>query len=419
MTNVVADLRSGIREDQRAEPVIKGSHKVAIVAALGALMIGLTINAVVNRSARTTDSPNAPAISAPELPAPGLREATPDGLASTNIQRDRLELAGADLGELAGAGAPTIDPEIAKEKLEAAYAALVAERFEEALTISTSLAASGNAEAQHLLGFLYEDGLGVEKDVSAAEALYAKSAAGGFIDGQVAYGSFLLAQNRSSDDIDNGLDVLGVAADRGDPRALVRLGVVYTDGIIVPRDEATGLAMIEKAASQNDPDALFFLGMAHVLGKGKPVDAEAGRKLLSKAAEGGQIEAAYNLALLYRSQDVPFQDKDKSLEFLEMAAASGHGPAMRVLGLLAHAGEATGAAADWFESASEADDLEGRFLYAVALFKGDGRDKDLPGARSLAENVATDPRTPPKLRSNVNMFLSRLDTDGVSGPLRE
>ena len=103
-------------------------------------------------------------------------------------------------------------------------------------------AEQGNANAQEILGLMYDFGKGVPEDDAEAVKWYRK------------------------------------AAEQGHALAQSSLGVMYDKGEGVLKDEAEAVRWFRLAAEQGDADAQFNLGVMHAAGKGVLKDeAEAAR----------------------------------------------------------------------------------------------------------------------------------------------
>ncbi len=398
--------------------VVERRVRIIVAGALGVATLGLTVLSIASRRA----APPPLEASASEAPAQDVA-----GAASPDVEADNgPPPLRAD--ELSVAQRPSVAPPIenvdvdeAPAALRPAYERLMAGEYQEALWLAEPVAKSGDPRAQHLVAYLSETGLAGERDLTKAGRFYERAADAGDIDAQVGYGAFLLTHGDEAADYVRAAKYFRRAANRGDARALARLGALYADGLGVTRDPVVALSLIERAAAKEDPDALFYLGMAHLTGEGRPRDAETARRLLSRAVRAGHAEAAYNLALMHRSDQLGEPDVAFAAALMEAAAKAGYGPAMTAMGLYAHNGEAPGSAADWFERAAEAGDLQGRFLYAVSLAEGDGRPRDKIAAARLATEVAADPGVSEDLARNVGQFLKNLssDVDAAASGLRE
>ncbi|MBI1391103.1 MAG: hypothetical protein GC152_00030 [Alphaproteobacteria bacterium] len=403
------------------------STRIFLVLALALATVALTFVSIVKR----------PSAAGPD--ASGIASGAASGVASRDASLDHRPDAAGQIAENPAAAAVDVEGDMLRQRPQGAGVApkmIAAENAGDvrrmlrpaveklksgdgagALALALPLADAGDADALHLVGYLHETGLSGAVNPGLAEAFYERAAAAGAAEAKIAYGSFLLAQNRTPADAVRAAAAFREAAAEGEPHAIAKLGALYMEGVGVTRDPIVGASLLEKAASQDDPDALFYLGMAHVTGEGRAADPETARRLLSRAVKAGHVEAAYNLALLHRSDALGPPDAAFAAKLMRAAADAGYAPAMTAMGLYAHRGEAEGAAADWFEKASEAGDLQGRFLLAVALAEGDGRSKDEGEAQRLARDVAGHPGVSDQLAENVGRFLARLAV--ASGPASE
>lgn len=152
-------------------------------------------------------------------------------------------------------------------------------------------------------------------------------------------------------------------AEDGDAHARFNVGLLYDEGLGVPRnpvaarrwwalaadqglavaDHNIGLLELELAASENDEGdastAIFHLtrasdaghlassytlGKIYELGVGVPADQEMSLRLIRRAAEGGNARAQYNMGKRYRDGDGVDQDSRLAAEWFRRAALAGH-----------------------------------------------------------------------------------------------
>lgn len=121
-----------------------------------------------------------------------------------------------------------------------------------ALLLLTPLADSGNPEAQYWLADLYENGLGVHRDMSTALSLLEKSAQQGFVPAERRLGELYLNGDQTMQDFAKAASWLHKAAAGGDGAAQRDLGRIYALGLGVPRDPAEAYAWYENAALDGD-----------------------------------------------------------------------------------------------------------------------------------------------------------------------
>jgi len=134
-----------------------------------------------------------------------------------------------------------------------------AKLFNQAMPICKQASLQGIMEAQHILGFMYAGGQGVQKDYTEAAKWQRKAAEQGLADAQSS------------------------------------LGTMYNLGKGVKKDHAEALRWWHKAAKHGYTEAQFFLGYSYFLNKNY---AKAVRWWRS-AADQGNAQSQYMLGLLY------------------------------------------------------------------------------------------------------------------------
>ncbi|MFV0359851.1 caspase family protein [Tropicimonas sp.] len=113
------------------------------------------------------------------------------------------------------------------------------------------------------------------------------------------------------------------AADRGDLRAMVSLGILYENGSEVPQDFLLAERLYEQAAAGGSDDGAINLAVMHLTGQGVDQDVRRAIGLLIEAADNGSAIATYNLgALLEEGFTHPGLTRS-SLEYFRRAAELG------------------------------------------------------------------------------------------------
>ncbi len=92
---------------------------------------------------------------------------------------------------------------------------------------------------------------------------------------------------------------LAAAANAGNPRAQLALGMKYLDGDGVPANEAEAARWLERAAKQGQPVAEYRLGTLYERGHGVPANAGQAIAWYTQAANAGNRKAMHNLAAAY------------------------------------------------------------------------------------------------------------------------
>ena len=298
----------------------------------------------------------------------------------------------------------------------AAHAALGAGDYAKAKALAEPLASKGDAAAHHLLGYLYEKGLGVRADIGAALRHYGDAAIAGNADAQVALGLLAFDGGGVYPDYERAAGWFRLAAAQGDARAQVRLGIMHAEGAGLARSAVAAADYFAKAAAKGDADGAFYLGVAWMKGDGVPQNYLNAARNFEVAAGKGHGEAAYHLALLHDAPALGAPDAAKATRYMRDAAARGFVPAFAALGLMVHRGDADGTAADWFEKGARAGDPQAAMLYAVALSEGDGRPRDIIGALTIADQLIASRTAPDALKAQAAQLKASIRAK-APGPL--
>ncbi len=200
------------------------------------------------------------------------------------------------------------------------YAEFKMAHYDSARRIWEALDQRNFGEAAFNLGILYEDGLGVGRNIERAMAYYRRGALLGSPKAMFRAGVMYW------------LGAPGVATDRGEGRRYLSMAAAAGDS-----EAQRYLAAESAGADANDP----LLRADRALAAGR---AEESVAILAAAAKGGHVRAQTRLAWSYEA---------------------GRGIA-RDLAL----------AAEWFGSAAQAGDGEAMYALAVMHGTGAGRDKD-------------------------------------------
>jgi len=157
------------------------------------------------------------------------------------------------------------------------------------------------------------------------------------------------------------------------------------------RDEAVGL--YRKAADAGDARAMVSLGLILESGDGAPKDLGAANALYEKAAARGSADGAINLAVALMNGSGVEKNVARAASLLRTAAQGGSAIATYDLGVLAQQG-VTGAPADaldLFRQTSSLGDPRGYLAAAILLDEGRGVPKDpAAAAEQLLRGVAGD-----------------------------
>jgi TPR repeat protein len=135
-----------------------------------------------------------------------------------------------------------------------------------------------------------------------------------------------------------------IDAERGDPKAMGNLGLLYEKGLGTPVDLKLAAQWLQRAARKGDASAQNNLGFLYFKGLGVKQDHALALKWFLKAAKQGLASAEGNLGLLYGGGFGVPRDDAKALE--------------------------------WFKKAAEQDDLDAQVNLAHMLSLGQGAPQD-------------------------------------------
>jgi uncharacterized protein len=123
-------------------------------------------------------------------------------------------------------------------------------------------------------------------------------------------------------------------AEKGDPDAEYNIGMMYDNGLGVPRDYQKAIEIWLKAAKNGSVPAQYALGVMYRQGRGVPQDNKEAARWWLKASESGLVFAQYNLGWAYaEGSGVPQNYKEAAKWYLK-AADAGDARAMNSLGVM-------------------------------------------------------------------------------------
>ena len=193
-------------------------------------------------------------------------------------------------------------------------------------------------------------------------------------------GARWLEEKSGSYDLALLLTLYRSAAEAGHQPACVRLGEIYLDGILVPRDDVEAVRWLTLAAAGGDAKSQYNLGCEHYFGRGVPQDAAAAAVQWRLAAEQGYAAARENLGTLYFFGSGVPEDRVEAARWFRLAAESGSAEGQQKLALMTQQGWGT----------TPADPKESlRWMYAAAMQGNESALDDL--ADYAVQGVGMDP----------------------------
>lgn len=157
---------------------------------------------------------------------------------------------------------------------------------------------------------------------------------------------------------DEAIGLYRTAAEAGDARAMVSLGLILEAGDGVAKDVAAAHALYEKAAGRGSADGAINLAVALMNGTGIEKNATRATALLRTASQGGSAIATYDLGVL--AQQGVGGKPAEALEFFQRSTTLGDPRGYLAAGILLDEGRGVpknaAAAADQVLRGVAADD---------------------------------------------------------------
>jgi hypothetical protein len=190
---------------------------------------------------------------------------------------------------------------------------------------SKKAAENGSASAIAQIGYCYEYGIGVEKDLSEAASHYAEAASKGVWRASFSLGTLYEHGEGVAQDFDAARKCYEFAAEHGESSAFFNLGRFFQFGMGVAPDFAQALKLYLKAAELGHAQCQLLVGQALLLGQeGTPVDEAAGFAWMLRAAEKGMVEAQDEVGFRYMTGRGVAADAEQAEYWNRQAAKRGH-----------------------------------------------------------------------------------------------
>jgi TPR repeat protein len=172
-----------------------------------------------------------------------------------------------------------------------------------------------------------------------------------------------------------------VNAEKGQPQAMLNIGMLYEQGVGASRNFTKALEWYEKAALAGEKEGYFRLGMCYEIGMGTTSDLTKAVASYEKAVEMGSLTASHKMASLYITGQGVAKDEAKGLALLTNAADGGNGAAANELAYINLEGlfgqkKDPAKAKELFTKAADTGNLEAIKNLAVLTKDGIGQKAD-------------------------------------------
>lgn len=194
------------------------------------------------------------------------------------------------------------------------------ETWEKAKAACQYASSCGDSQALLELGFVFEDGIAVNQDESAAQAFFERAA-----DLNNPYGFFHLGRLlKKRGQISSALDCWQKARALGDPLSCAHIGVAYLNGDGVDQNLKIAVQLFEESAHQNNLEGIYFLGVCYRDGSGVEASLDMAIKLFQKGWELGDERSPLEIAKLFHYRRLKVDSaKQMALEYVRESAEMG------------------------------------------------------------------------------------------------
>jgi hypothetical protein len=204
------------------------------------------------------------------------------------------------------------------------------------------------------------------------------------------------------------------AAKRGNGDALVKLAWFYFDGRGVLRDRAHAFELFRCAADQGDFRAQLQLAWMYENGIGVDCNQKIGRELTRKTEETTNTDKLRELAFMYSRGNGVERSEKKAVQLYRKAAELGDSFAQYILGNSYEQGEGVAKnykmAASWYRKAAEQNESSAQHSLAVLYLDGKGVAKDVVEAAHWCKKSAEQDD------ANALFLLAQLYESGAGVP---
>jgi len=207
--------------------------------------------------------------------------------------------------------------------LEDGQAAYQAGDYKKALEILQPLADQGNSQAQAMLGILYDNGQGVEKDPKVALQWYLKAAEQGLPVAQHDVGVRYFQGIGTAQNYVEAAKWWEQAANAGLADSRFNLGLMYYRGLGVKTDYAKAAELFRKAAEQGHGHAQYSIAVMHAFGQGMEKNYSEALKWFRESAAQGVPQAQFNLGVFYENGYGLDKDMKQARQWYQRAADQG------------------------------------------------------------------------------------------------
>lgn len=217
---------------------------------------------------------------------------------------------------------------------DAAYTAFEQGQYLTAFKLAQKAAARGEPQANTLIGHIYKDGLGVQKDDRKAVEYFKRAADMGDIQGTFALGLSYAKGQGVKKDFKVAGELFKKAALTGNAEANYNLGLLFLIDDRTHQKQIRAFQLIRYAAEKGIPQAEYDLAELYQAGTGVDANALEAARWLSRASRHGFAVAQYDYAIRLLQGYGLTKDEPKIPALLKAAAEKGIPGAQNRLGYI-------------------------------------------------------------------------------------
>lgn len=282
------------------------------------------------------------------------------------------------------------------ESLADAYASYVKADYRAAANLLQKLVEDGSSQAAFLLGMMFADGTGVERNSRTALDWYFKAALRGEVDAVSKAAELYEGTNPR-----NAAKLYKDASDGGSEVAAFKLGLMHLRGRGVHPDPKAALSYFEKAAEQGYGPAQHIVATLYAEGRGVQKNETEAFKWFKVAAEYGVADAQGRLGYMYDVGRGVAANAQEALKWYTRAAIQGNAIAQRNLGAM-YLGRGipkdNTQALYWYLRAAKQGQADAQYSAASLYAIGDGATKDAAEAFKWFQLAANQAHAPAQLQ---------------------
>ncbi len=198
-------------------------------------------------------------------------------------------------------------------------------------------ATKGDAKNQYFAGRLFQEGVGVKKDLNKAFDFFQKSAAQGFLKSEVSLGDMYAKGQQVQRNMRIAVKHYLIAANGGEQEALDRLKSLDVEKEL----DTSSLEYLSYKALTGEAPKQYQLYLKYSNGDGVPVNYDLALEYCQKAANDGYEKAMMALANMYQRGLLVNRDPQTAFAWYRRAALVGNDSARFMLGEMYAMGEGT------------------------------------------------------------------------------